>query len=81
MQGAVVPPDCWSGRVFNVGDSLARVFLPRKWRSDHDALTDESAERGRALLRQEQVRACVRTCVGVRVCVCAVVWDGSFSAG
>lgn len=44
-----------SGRVLNVGDTLARVFLPRKWRSDHDALTDESAERGRTLLRQEQV--------------------------
>ena len=51
--------DWWVGlgRTLDVAGVLSRTFLPRRWRSEADALSDESAERGKALLRQEQVCA------------------------
>ena len=52
----------WEGlllpcRALNVADVLARVFLPRRWRFGEDAMSEESTERGRVLLRQEQALA------------------------
>ncbi|EIE27296.1 hypothetical protein COCSUDRAFT_64161 [Coccomyxa subellipsoidea C-169] len=38
----------------NVWDSLARLCIPKRYRFDEDAGSDENTERGRLLLRQEQ---------------------------
>ena len=47
-----VPSIC---RFLNVWDSLARLCIPKRYRFDEDAGNDENTERGRLLLRQEEV--------------------------
>ncbi len=37
-------------------DSLARLCIPKRYRFDVDEGSDDNTERGRLLLRQEQVR-------------------------
>lgn len=39
----------------NVWDALARLCIPKRYRFDEDAGSDENTGRGRLLLRQEQV--------------------------
>lgn len=43
-------------RFLNVWDSLARLCIPKRYRFDEDAGSDDNTERGRLLLRQEQAR-------------------------
>ena len=49
------------GRFLNVWDSLARLCIPKRYRFDVDEGSDDNTERGRLLLRQEQVEP--STCV------------------
>ncbi|KAK9808359.1 hypothetical protein WJX73_005749 [Symbiochloris irregularis] len=40
--------------VLDVAGTLSRTFLPMRWRFDLDAMSDESVERGKLVLREEQ---------------------------
>ena len=42
-------------RLLNLWDALVRCCLPRRYRFDQDGGADDCTERGRTLLRQEQV--------------------------
>ena len=61
-------------RFLNVWDSLARLCIPKRYRFDEDAGSDDNTERGRLLLRQEQARTQdlpddrISTLLGCRLC-------------